>query len=661
MYKYKENIIKDLNSEKIEDDIINKLISFIDEGKNIEELKEIDYFIENILYIQGGKKNLLEILSYTKYNLNEYLVSFYYGIESFSYNRNSIGIMYSLLSLMQLKLYEQAEYIFENNKEQIIDIINSNKFEINEFIDILIYFNIPIICIDDIGSKLELLIDTQKKYIYILTNIMNDKKNKLIKNLEDIKYKTNNQITEDYKEFVLEGANILRQLGLYSIEEIYNLMLYSYNEGVNYTDMLPCDNLAHHIGKKLLDLIQIPKEDKSYFPETINNYGFEDDFIKLISYQSKSLVSMHILKIKDEYIIIDCGAEIVNGIINKIDVLQLFKEHNINTDKIKALIISHAHLDHYGSIDLIQPYVKQIYMTKDTYNIINIITKDELLDDSKIILKKDDDEFFIDNFKIKFLSNNHIKGSVAIFVERDNNKILYTGDFSFNRQSTTKYIDEKDFYQFENIDYLITETTYGNKEIEIPYIYKKKLFNYFINLSIKNNIKVLIPAFAIGRAQECYELIKNSTTKANILVDGLAIKINEYYDYVDKNLNIDNTKCNQENDIYNKYQSYDIIIASGGALNEGSASEKYYNLALKDKNMVTLLKCGYMDKNIYETKIKPYDSMHINLIDISLSAHASYEDLVSLVTTVKPKNLIQVHGNGIRLYNEILDKNIRSY
>lgn len=661
MYKYKENTIKDINFEKIEDDIINKLISFIDEDKNIEQLKEIDYFIENTLYIQGGKKNLLGILSYTKYKLKEYLVSFYYGIESFSYNQNSIGIMYSLLSLMQLKLYEQAEYIFEKNKEQIIDIINSNKFEINEFIDILIYFNIPIICIDDIGSKLELLIDKKKKYIYILTNIMNEKKIKIIKSLEDIKYKANNQIIEKYKEFVLEGANILRQLGLYSIEEIYKLMIYSYNEEINYAYMLPCDNLDHHIGKKLLDLIQIPKKSNSYFPETINHYGFEDNFIKLISYKSKSLVSMHILKIKDEYIIIDCGAEIVNGIINKIDVLQLFKEHNINIDKIKALIISHAHLDHYGSIDLIQPYVEKIYMTKDTYNIINIINKEKLLDDSKIILKKDDDEFFIDNFKIKFISNNHIKGSVAIFIERDDNKILYTGDFSFNRQSTTKYIDEKDFYQFKNIDYLITETTYGNKDIEIPYIYKKKLFNYFINLSIKNNIKVLIPAFAIGRAQECYELIKNSTTKASILVDGLAIKINEYYCHVDKKLNIDYNKYNQENDIYKKYQSHDIIIASSGMLNEGSVSEKYYNIALKDKNMVTLLKCGYIDKNIYETKIKPYDSMDINLIDISLSAHASYEDLVNLVATVKPKNLIQVHGDGIRLYNEILDKNIKSY
>lgn len=487
---------------------------------------------------------------------------------------------------------------------------------------------------------------------------MNDKKNKLIENLEDRNYTLNNKLTNEYKEFVLDVANILRELYLHNMEQIYKSMLYNHGEEINYIDMLPCDNLSHHIGKKLLDLVQIQKEDNNYFPKTVNKYGFEDNFIKLISYQSKSLVSMHILKIKGEYIIIDCGAEIINGQINKIDVLQLFKEHGINVDKIKALIISHAHLDHYGSIDLIQPYVKQIYMTKDTYNIINIVAKGMLLDDSKVILKKDNDEFFIDDFKIKFLSNNHIKGSVAIFIERENHKILYTGDFSFNRQSTTKYVDEKDFYQFENIDYLITETTYGNKDIEIPYRYKKKLFNYFINLSIKNNIKVLIPAFAIGRAQECYDLIKNSTIKANILVDGLATKINEYYGFVDKKLNTDNNKCNKENDIYNKYKSHDIIIASGGVLNEGSASEKYYNIALKDEKMVTVLKCGYMDKDTYETKIKPYDSMDINLIDISLSAHASYKDLISLVTAVKPKNLIQVHGSGIRLYNEVLDKKI---
>ena len=89
-------------------------------------------------------------------------------------------------------------------------------------------------------------------------------------------------------------------------------------------------------------------------------------------------------------------------------------------------------------------------------------------------------------------------------------------------------------------------------------------------------------------------------------------------------------------------------------LNEGSVSEKYYNIALKDKNIVTVLKCGYIDKDIYDTKINPYDGIKINIIDISLSAHATYEDLLKMVNITKPKNLIQVHGSGIKLYNDIL-------
>ena len=52
-------------------------------------------------------------------------------------------------------------------------------------------------------------------------------------------------------------------------------------------------------------------------------------------------------------------------------------------------------------------------MTKDTYNIINIVEKESFIDKSKVVLKKDYDEFYIGDFKIKFLSNNHIKGSVA--------------------------------------------------------------------------------------------------------------------------------------------------------------------------------------------------------------------------------------------------------
>ena len=63
-----------------------------------------------------------------------------------------------------------------------------------------------------------------------------------------------------------------------------------------------------------------------------------------------------------------------------------------------------------------------------------------------------------------------------------------------------------------------------------------------------------------------------------------------------------------------------------------------------------------MDKDMYDIKIKPYDGININLIDISLSAHATYEDLLKMVKVTKPKNLVQVHGSGIKLYNDLLYK-----
>ena len=64
-------------------------------------------------------------------------------------------------------------------------------------------------------------------------------------------------------------------------------------------------------------------------------------------------------------------------------------------------------------------------------------------------------------------------------------------------------------------------------------------------------------------------------------------------------------------------------------------------------------------QSIIENKIKPHDTININFIDISLSSHAQYQELIKTVNTIKPKNLITVHGNGIKFYNQIHDKNFR--
>ena len=651
MYKYKEIILTESNVEIIEDDIIYTLDNF--DTEEIENLKEIDYFAENILYIQRGKKDFLELLSYTKYKLGEYLLSFQYGVESFNFNKNSTGIIYSILSLLNLGLHNQAYFIFINNKEKIIDIINSNKSKPEDIINILIYFGIDITLIDDIQNTIENLKDRRKKYLYILVNLIKDRKKGIINNINFRKKE------DEYKKIYIEEmsdiSNILLELNLYSLSQLCKVILErKEDDKVDIYKMLPCDNIEGYIGKALLEAIDLDDNEKNYIPQTISKYDLKDKDIEVVSYKSKSSVSMHILKIKDEYLIIDCGAYINNLRLEKIDIEKFLMENKIPKDKLKAAIISHAHLDHYGSLDIIQKYVNEVYMTKDTYNIIDIIAKTMNIDYSKLKLKKEYDQFEIGNLKVKFFPTNHIKGSVGICIECNEKRIVYTGDFSFNRQCTTQYIDQHNFYEFKNTDYLIMETTCGYKNIELPYIYNKKLFTYFIDLSVRNNKKVIIPSFSVGKAQEYYELIRKSTIKARVIVDGSATKVNEYYNKINKNFSANNElKYNNRKTIEEKYQENDIIIVSSGLINDISLAEKYYNLALNDKNMVTILKCKTIDKNILERKLNPYDSIDINLINVSLSTHAHYEDLIKTIDMVKPKNLIMVHGKGIKLYDEL--------
>lgn len=649
MYKYKDIILTESDVEKIEQDIYYTLENYNIE--EIENLKEIDYFIENILYIQKGKKDFLEVLSYIKYNLGEYLLAFQYGLQSFNFNQNSTGIIYATLSLLKLGLYSQAHFTFINNKEKIIDIINSNKSQPDDIINILIYFGVDITLIDDIQSNIENLKDKRKKYLYILINLIRDRKKEIFKDLK-------NDIQEkDLKSYINEMSdipNILLELNLPTLSDLCSLILEFKEDEIDFYKMLPCDNLETYIGKALLESIDVKRNKIIYIPKTISKYDFKDNDVEIISYKSKALVSMHLLRIKDEYLIIDCGAHINNLKLEKINIENFISENNIPREKIKSIIISHAHLDHYGSLNTIQEYVDEIYMTKDTYNIINIVAKSINIDESKVKIKKDYDEFKIGNLNIKFFPTNHIKGSVGICVEYNDKKIVYTGDFSFNRQCTTQYIDQSNFYEFKDADYLIMETTCGYKNIDLPYIYNKKLFTYFVDLSIKNNKKVIVPSFSVGIAQEYYELINNSTIKANVIVDGSAIRVNEYYNKRKNNVIANNQlNYNKRKNIEERYYENDIIIVSSGLINDISLAEKYFDLALNDKNMVTILKCKAIGKNLLERKLNAYDSIAINLIDISLSSHANYEDLLKTINMIKPKNLVMVHGRGIKLYDDL--------
>lgn len=400
----------------------------------------------------------------------------------------------------------------------------------------------------------------------------------------------------------------------------------------------------------------IKKKEFSYI-EKVGYYEIADSNIEIKSYKSEAMINIHLLRVGDKYLILDCGAEMIGDKVVKADLETFLKD--VPKENIVAAIISHGHLDHYGSLDLIYQYVDKVYMGEDTYNIISMVTKENLLERNKISFCQEYLEFTVGDFKITAIPNGHILGSMAFFISINGKNIFYTGDFCFSNQNTVSGLRKKDLEimikEKGEVDYLITESTYGHKEEWLTYNQRKDLLKIFIENSYRLGVKVFIPAFAIGRAQECHSII-NESDSMYLLVDGLAKRITDYYNKysISSNLITRRTLNSEDETIDEKYNKSPIIIASSGMLQSGSSAMKYYNKVLEDKEMVTVIKCGYMDQDTMNFKLKSKDGINLNLIEINLSAHGQYDEIIELIERIKPKNLVMVHGEGIEEVNDRL-------
>lgn len=241
--------------------------------------------------------------------------------------------------------------------------------------------------------------------------------------------------------------------------------------------------------------------------------------------------SKHLIETEGKKILLDCGA---------------FQGHHEESHKansnlpeeirdIDAVILSHAHADHCGSLPLLvkNGFHRKIYATAATADIAHLI----MLDSAKLqendyehlkkmalpgnvilppIYSEDDVEKTFHLFSkipychdfpewqnlgtgldFKFYNAGHILGS-AVTVIRNNDKVIaYTGDLG-NRNVPILPDPER---IAEPVETLITECTYGGKNhqpLKEAYGFLKKI----INDAVANRSRIIIPAFALGRTQE---------------------------------------------------------------------------------------------------------------------------------------------------------------
>ena len=224
----------------------------------------------------------------------------------------------------------------------------------------------------------------------------------------------------------------------------------------------------------------------------------------------------------------------------------LFPGH-VSPKDIDALIITHAHLDHSGAAPLLMLNggVK-VYATDMTFKLCDILLRDflklsgyyipyEVLEVEELIrrgIRVDYGETIrIKDAEITFLDAGHIPGSLQVLINADKT-LLYTGDYSIIKTrllSGAKKIPQ-------DVDVMITESTYALTE----HPRRSDLEKEFIN-SVKEVIdlggRVLVPAFAVARAQEMMCVLEAYGLRRNISLDGMAVKVLDLFlenqEYID--------------------------------------------------------------------------------------------------------------------------------
>ena len=368
------------------------------------------------------------------------------------------------------------------------------------------------------------------------------------------------------------------------------------------------------------------------------------------------------------------------------------------------LIVSHAHLDHLGAVPVFHnryPGVR-IICTQGTREIAHIMLRDclkvqslnedstPLFDDvdlERTLFRLETQPVGVDfeplpGLKVRFINAGHILGAACIYMTCGERSLIYTGDYNTTSSRTTTGLRLADLPQ---ADILITESTYGGDTHPGRKTQETALIDAIAEV-IKAGGNVLIPAFALGRAQEILLAIRTSTTfhtlKVPVYVDGLVRSVTETFrenlDLLPESVQNFLKQCNREPffdlngmppiiPISNTKErplamaKPSVIVASSGMLSGGASV--YYAKTLLERENAAIFISGYTDEespgrllqNLAVGDKIELDGKKITvkaqIKRFNLSAHADKIGLTQVINKVSPKHLILIHGCGNALHS----------
>jgi Cft2 family RNA processing exonuclease len=366
---------------------------------------------------------------------------------------------------------------------------------------------------------------------------------------------------------------------------------------------------------------------------------------------------------------------------------------------LDAILVTHAHSDHTGGLPVVHdsfPGVP-IHMTPPTLDLITILYRDALkimasdereneiplYGEEQVLRMLDmvrtvplEGTLSFDDVTVTWLPASHILGAAMLHFSSPEGSVLFTGDYSVSPQLTVPGLKRT----LLPVDMLITETTYGNRLHADREAGERKLVERIAEV-VDRKGRILIPAFAIGRAQEVLLILKRAMQEhlipeVPVFVDGMVRAVCGVYSrheryvsrhllheirtaghpFFNENIRAVGSPKDREKVLHT---SPCIIVSSSGMLN-GGPSAYYARQLLVNKNDAIFI-TGYQDEespgrallNLAGKKTDRFIRIGGEKIAVesefdtySLSAHADRLQMAGLVSALAPKTLVLVHGDA---------------
>ncbi|MFH7902961.1 MAG: MBL fold metallo-hydrolase RNA specificity domain-containing protein, partial [Candidatus Aenigmatarchaeota archaeon] len=276
--------------------------------------------------------------------------------------------------------------------------------------------------------------------------------------------------------------------------------------------------------------------------------------------------------------------------------------------------------------------------------------------------------------KLTFQNAGHIIGSSIIHLHIGDglHNIIYALDQKFDK---TTLLDPA-FTNFKRAETLIIESTYGAKEDIMPKRKEseKELIN-IINETMKNNGIVLIPSFAVERAQDIMAILARENFEYPVFVDGMIWDATSIYTIYPEYLGKHGRKLILKDKIFNKdifrrvstkserekilEERPAVIISTSGMLTGGPSIEYFKRLCEDERNVLLFVGFqaqGTLGRKILEgsKEIQLEDDGNFRTFKVNmqikylkgLSGHSDRRQLLAYVNNLasKPKRIFVVHG-----------------